>query len=231
MADREKIAEGLGVVRMTQREEKARIVYRYMRMIYCVISAALVLIYALRHDSYHLSISIGTFAFPILLELVWKLPFLKRVWQIDCMILGFIFLGYPLGSCVDLFTLFPGYDKVVHTLSGVFVSVLALILYYVLKPEHRMEKRDSALAVAFMLTASIAVAGLWEIGEYLLSGIVGWDLQQVLTTGVADSMQDMIVCTLGTLATVPAALHGCSGKPGFLSGIVRDFVAAQFPEP
>ena len=215
----------------THREKRAKRIYIGFATFYCLLSAVLVVLYGIRRDFYHMGISLGTFAFPILLELVWRLPDWNRVWQLNCLILGFVFIAYPLGSCVDLFHWLPGFDKVAHTLSGTFVGILALMLYYSLKPGHGIERGDMALAICFMLVTSIAVAGLWEIGEYLLSGIVGRDLQQVLTTGVADSMQDMIACTLGTLATVPAALHGCSDKPGFLSGIVRDFVAAQFPEP
>jgi len=77
-----------------------------------------------------------------------------------------------------------------------------------------------ALAICFMLVTSIAVAGLWEIGEYLVSGTVGRDLQEVAATGVADSMQDMIVCILGTLAVLPVAYHLCREQRGLFSNMV-----------
>ena len=210
------------------RERKARRLYHGFLAFYCLHSAALVTLYALRQDVYHLSITLGTFAFPILLELVWRLSPLRRVWQLDCLVLGFVFIAYPLGSCVDLFHWLPGFDKVAHTLSGTFTSVLALMLFYGLKPGHRVERADAALAVSFMLLSSIAVAGLWEIGEYLVSGIVARDLQRVAETGVADSMQDMIVCTVGALATIPAALRLCQGRHGLFSGMVHDFIVLNF---
>ena len=212
----------------THREKRAKRIYIGFATFYCLLSAVLVVLYGIRRDFYHMGISLGTFAFPILLELVWRLPDWNRVWQLNGVILGFVFVAYPLGSCVDLFHWLPGFDKVAHTLSGPFVGILALMLYYSLKPGHGIERGDMALAICFMLTTSIAVAGLWEIGEYLVSGIVGRDLQEVAATGVADSMQDMIVCTLGTLVLLPVPYHLCRGQRGLFSDMVRDFVAIQF---
>lgn len=213
---------------LQSRQQRTRAVYRGIATFYCLLCVSLVIFYVIRHDAYHLGVSLGALAFPIALPLVWKLPFLKRVWSLDCLILGFVFIAYPLGSCVDLFHWLPGFDKVAHTLSGTFVSLLALILYYCLKPGHAIERRDKALATAFMILASIAVAGLWEIGEYALAGIVGRDLQRVMATGVADSMQDMIVCALGTLAAVPIAFRLSDGKDGVLSNTVRDTIFLHF---
>ena len=51
----------------------------------------------------------------------------------------------------------------------------------------------------------------------------GRDLQNVAATGVGDSMQDMIVCMIGTLAALPAAAQLAGGKSGLLSGAVRTF--------
>lgn len=212
----------------THREKRAKRIYIGFATFYCLLSTALVVLYGIRRDYYHMGISLGTFAFPILLELVWRIPGLNRVWQLNCLILAFVFIAYPLGSCVDLFHWLPGFDKVAHALSGTFVGILALMLYYFLKPGHRLEQGDMALVMCFMLVTSIAVAGLWEIGEYLVSGIVGLDLQKVVETGVADSMQDMIVCMLGTLVVLPAAQHLCRGQHGMLSDMVRDFIEIQF---
>ena len=217
-------------IELQNRQQRARAVYRRFETFYCLLCVSLVIFYAIRHDAYHLGVSLGALAFPIALPFVWKLPFLKRVWSLDCLILGFVFLVYPLGSCVDLFYWLPGYDKVAHTLSGTFVSLLALILYYVLKPGHAIERKDKVLATVFMLLASIAVAGLWEIGEYALSGIVGRDLQRVMATGVADSMQDMIVCTLGTIAAIPVSLRLSDGKKGVLSNMARNTICLHFGE-
>ena len=209
---------------MEQREARFAKVNRIFLAFYYLFSAVLIVVYAIRKDGYHLGISIGTLAIPPALALFYRITRLKRVHQLDFLILAFTFLAYPLGSCLDFYRILPGFDKVAHTLSGVFVSVLCLVLYYFLKPGHAVEARDAALAMVFTFFGSMAVAGLWEIAEYLISFVVGLDLQRVAATGVADSMQDMIVCMIGTLVTLPFVHRLCHGKTDPLTGAVSTFV-------
>ena len=75
----------------------------------------------------------------------------------------------------------------------------------------------------------MAVAGLWEIGEYILSKITLRDMQNVASTGVADSMQDMIVCLLGTLLLLPAVKHLAEGKTTVLNVLIPPFVEDILP--
>ena len=209
---------------MEQREARFAKINRIFLACYDLFSTVLIVVYAIRKDGYHLGISIGTLAIPPALALFYKITGLKRVHQLDFLILAFTFLAYPLGSCLDFYRILPGFDKVAHTLSGVFVSVLCLVLYYFLKPTHKIETRDAALAMVFTFLGSMAVAGLWEIAEYLISLVVGLDLQRVAATGVADSMQDMIVCMIGTLVTLPFVHRLCHGKADPLTGAVSAFV-------
>ena len=55
------------------------------------------------------------------------------------------------------------------------------------------------MASVFTLAVAVAVAGIWEIAEYITGLICGTDPQNVLTTGVADTMWDIIVCAFGAL--------------------------------
>ena len=207
-----------------RREKRFSKINRIFFALYLAFSAALIVVYAIQKDGYHLGISLGTpLVFPAL-ALFYKLFRLKRVHQMDFLIVAFTFLAYPLGSCLDLYRILPGFDKVTHCLSGAFVGLLCLILYYALKPGHAIESSDAALAMAFVFFGSMAVAGLWEVGEYLASAVVGLDLQRVALTGVADSMQDMIVCLVGTIAILPAVKRLCSGKSGLITGAVEAFV-------
>ena len=48
----------------------------------------------------------------------------------------------------------------------------------------------------------MAVAALFEIGEFALAPIVGRDLQRVIGTGVTDTIVDMIVCLVGTVCVL-----------------------------
>ena len=209
---------------MEKREACFARINRIFVAFYYLFSAVLIAVYAVQKDGYHLGISLGTLIIPPAIALFYRITRLKRVHQLDFLILAFTFLAYPLGSCLDFYRILPGFDKVAHTLSGVFVSLLCLVLYYFLKPGHKIEVSDRALAMAFTFLGSMAVAGLWEIGEYLISFVVGLDLQRVAATGVAYSMQDMIVCMLGTFATLPFVHRLCDGRTDLLTGAVSAFV-------
>ncbi len=209
---------------MERRETQFLLPNRILRIIYYVLGVLMVTAYALRRDFYHLAISIGTIAVPPLVDIAHRLLKLKPCGQLNFLILMFTFIAYPLGGCLDLYRHIPGFDKVAHTLSGVFVSVLCLALYYLLKPGHAIEKADLMLAASFTFLGSMAIAGLWELGEYAVSAIVRMDLQRVRTTGISDTMNDMLVCMAGTIAALPAVKHISEGKNGLISSAVRSFI-------
>ena len=206
------------------REERFKRINRVFVALYYLLSAVLIVVYSVMKDSYHLGISLGTLAMPPLIPLFYRIFRLKSVHQLNFLVLAFVTLAYPLGSCVDLYRYLPGFDKVAHTLSGVFVSILCLILYCALKKEHRVDRDDLVLAMVFTFFGSMAVAGLWEICEYAGSFITGRDLQRVAATGVADSMQDMIVCMAGTVATLPFVRRLALGRHDFITGAVEAFI-------
>ncbi len=192
--------------------------------LYCAFSLGLIAFYAIRRDSYHLDVSAMSLLMPLIIEAYnWLLP-IRRTWLIDVIVLGFIFLSHPLGVCVDLYATLPWYDKLCHMFSGTLMSLLCLAFYYLLKPNRRVEKEDAHLAAAFMFLGSMAIAGLWEIAEYIAAPIMHRDLQHVATTGVGDSMQDMIVCLIGTVIALPAALRMCGGRGGWLTAPVEVFL-------
>ena len=74
-----------------------------------------------------------------------------------------------------------------------------------------------------MLFASMAVAGVFELCEYVLAPLVGRDLQHVLDTGVSDTMGDMFVCLCGTLVSVALLLRSFRGKRSFLTDAADAF--------
>ncbi|MBE5767846.1 MAG: hypothetical protein E7335_11965 [Clostridiales bacterium] len=213
-------------IRRDELYKKAFIVYS---VFYCIFSAAISIFYIAVHDWYHAGISLGTFAIPIALAVMYRLLHWKRVWALDLLILIFTTISYQLGACIDLYHLLPGFDKLAHFLSGTFAGILCTLLYCLLTPEHKVSKESLPLALLFVFFGSMAVAGLWEIGEYILSKITLRDMQNVASTGVADSMQDMIVCLLGTLLLLPAVKHLAEGKTTVLNVLIPPFVEGILP--
>lgn len=215
--------------RIEHTEARCGRINRILFALYYLLSAAMIAVYAVRRDGYHLGISLGTLAIPLGLALLYRLFHLPRIHQLDFLVLAFTLLAYPLGSCLDFYARFPGYDKLVHMLSGAFVSLLCILLYCALKPGHRIEKQDLPLAILFTFFGSMAVAGLWELGEYAISLLTGRDVQHAIDTGVGDTMQDMLVCMLGTLATLPLLQSVAMGRHSFLTGPVDAFLFKLYP--
>lgn len=215
--------------RIDQTEARCARVNRIFFPLYLLLCAGMALVYALRRDGYHLGISLGALAIPVALLLFYRLTGLKLVHQIDFLILAFTLIAYPLGSCLDFYARFPGYDKLMHMLSGAFVSVLCILLYCALKPGHRIGRGDFALALLFTFFGSMAVAGLWELAEYAINLVTGRDVQHVLDTGVGDTMQDMLVCMIGTVATLPLLRPLSQGRQTRFTAPIDAFLERNLP--
>ena len=215
--------------RIDQTEARCARVNRIFFPLYLLLCAGMALVYALRRDGYHLGISLGALAIPVALLLFYRLTGLKLVHQIDFLILAFTLIAYPLGSCLDFYARFPGYDKLMHMLSGAFVSVLCILLYCALKPGHRIGRGDFALALLFTFFGSMAVAGLWELAEYGINLVTGRDVQHVLDTGVGDTMQDMLVCMIGTVATLPLLRPLSQGRQTRFTAPIDAFLERNLP--
>lgn len=108
--------------------------------------------------------------------------------KLEFFIITFIFMAHFLGVVADFYHRFYLYDKIMHTLSGVLSA--AISLYFLKDYKHRF-------IMAILISISIAVC--WEFFEYTSSVFLDADPQNVATTGVDDTMQDMMVATLGSI--------------------------------
>lgn len=111
----------------------------------------------------------------------------------------FIFLAHFIGSVVDLYHKIYWYDSFAHFLSGLLVAFIATYLLVILK---KYDRKSISFNILFILGMSFMVAGLWEMFEFISDKLFSKDAQNVLTTGVDDTMKDMIVAFFGTLLYV-----------------------------
>lgn len=198
---------------MQQKEKQFRIAARIVTIVFLLINIALGIYYVTLGKVYNFTLLFCAPLLPPLLAGLYRFFKFERVYQLDILIYFFFFALYTIGLATNGYHYIPYYDKFAHTFSGVFTSYLAFILFYVLKPEKKIEQSDFALASAFTLAVSVAVAGLWEIAEYVTGVICGTDPQNVLTTGITDTMWDMIVCTFGALfMLIPYYFYYRKGK-------------------
>lgn len=147
----------------------------------------------------------------------------------------YIVLTYGIGMIFNGYDRLPGYDKVMHTLTGVIFGLCGLIAFYVLKPRregHIVIEREEYWQAAFFSAgfASLIAVG-WEIVEFVINLVLHNDPQHVLDTGVNDTMLDLIVCLIGSLLFwLPMHRYYHSGKKGLLMGVFDSFLQTNRKE-
>lgn len=135
-------------------------------------------------------------------------------------------MGYSLGTVIRFYDFFPGYDKMLHTFSGVLFSIVGVCLYSRISGD--WDRRKSLpIMLAFGFGFSMFVAVLWEIFEYVGFLLTGHDAQNVASTGVGDTMWDLIVCFLGScLVMLDGWVYARRGR-SILMRLVTSFDAAN----
>ena len=157
---------------MTKREEFFKKLYPFLLGFYALFNIAWGIYYIVQAKPYYYILAFCSLLFIPIVELFYKLLHFKPVYQLNAFIYIFIFMLYTLGLVLRFYSVVPYYDKVAHTLSGVFVSFLGLILFYLIKPNRKIEEIDFPLASVFTVAVSMAMACFWEICEYVLSLVV-----------------------------------------------------------
>ena len=215
--------------RSLQRDESYQPIRKAVRLVYVLTGIGLAVRGFYRRDLYKFMLSLSTLLLVPGIELIRRWTRWKGGWQMETYIYGFSLLGWTLGGAAAWYARFPGYDKLVHCLSGVFVSLLILVIYRVLENDPEHHRSNPAMESFFVFFGSMAVAGLFELCEFTLSSITGRDLQHVLDTGVTDTMGDMFVCMLGTLFLLALLHRARHGKPDVLTDAVDAFVRPNLP--
>ena len=149
---------------------------------------------------YNLLLAAAAFALPAVPFLLYRLCRLRSVYLLEIVFDWFVLAAVPFASLFGGYDLVPYWDKILHFLSGFLFAVLGTAVYFTKKPDHALERADAFNASLYTWMFAMMSAVLWEIWEYLVS-FSGADPQQVAATGVGDTMQDMIVCTVGGLIT------------------------------
>ena len=128
------------------------------------------------------------------LYIVQKLFKIKINEVINLIYIIFIFMAHFLGVICELYNHIYWFDKFVHFLSGIVTAFVAIYLLVKCKKD-----KNIFFDILVIISLTLAVAAFWEIFEYLSSFYFHMDPQKVLTTGVSDTMGDIIVAFLGSV--------------------------------
>ncbi len=141
----------------------------------------------------------------------------------------FSFMAVVLGNVYEMYAKIPVWDKMLHSASGFLITMIGLMLFYTLtKKDFTKQPELLSVAIVFAESFNIAVAAVWEIYEYLLLVFFNIDAVNFYTTGMNDTMQDMIVCLIGGLITAFFVwLDVKRKKHFFLLNFYRHFLAVN----
>src|SRR3989338_1264982 len=111
----------------------------------------------------------------------------------------FIYATLFLGEVKDYYVKYPWWDTLWHTSSGLAFGILGFIILYVIYKSGKI-KASTKIVAMFAFAFALAIGALWEIVEYTLDITLGTSMQTVVNgSGLADTMKDLIVDSLGAL--------------------------------
>ena len=153
------------------------------------------------HNQY-LGMTFVACVMPFVVPVLLKIFKLKAPLEVYILNIIFMYFASVIGSCIDGYQM-PYFDKIVHCFSGVIAMEITYIVY---KHYFRNDKRKGIMFVIMnALNASIAL--LWEFYEYALLVFFQYDAIRHVTTGVHDSLTDMLVAVLGGLILSLYLIH------------------------
>ena len=137
----------------------------------------------------------------------------------------FVFLTLFLGSATDFYYKYWWWDVVLHTGSGFLMGIVGFIVLFLLNHTRQLPAGMRPAFVCFFgVTFSVSLGVLWEIFEFVVDRYSDANMQSQ-ETGVVDTMQDLIVDTIGAIVV---ALMGWSyartGRYSFIADGVGSFV-------
>ena len=133
---------------------------------------------------------------PKIFNYIFKKSKIKITDDIEFAYLIFLILAFLFGSIMGGYSKIYWYDSFTHLLSGIFTAFMAPIL---LKWLNRYDKNDIVFNIIYIILITLSVAVLWECVEFTIDKVLGMDTQKVLTTGVDDTMKDMICALIGSI--------------------------------
>ena len=135
---------------------------------------------------------------PVMLvpKILKKLFKLNLTDSVELIYLIFVFFAHFLGSIVNFYHTINNYDKIIHLASG---TVSAFFGLYLLINFKKHDHKSILFNVLYIIAFTLMIASFWEFFEYFNDNLFDKDAQNVLTTGVDDTMKDMIAALIGSI--------------------------------
>lgn len=174
----------------------------------------------------------NVFLSSIVLLLTLSPTLLYRKWgvfvppEFQLVAVAFIFLSLYLGSARDFYYKYWWWDLVLHTSSGFLLGIVGFIALFMLNRSRAIPQGlKPAFVCFFAVTFAVFLGVVWEIFEFAVDSVSPAQNMQSRETGVTDTMQDLIVDTIGaTIVAVMGYAYARSGRYSFIADGVGAFV-------
>lgn len=140
----------------------------------------------------------------------------------------FVFLSLFLGSATDFYYKYEWWDVVLHTSSGFLLGIVGFIALFWLNSSERIPRgMQPGFVCFFAVTFAVFLGVLWEVFEFIVDRFTNANMQST-ETGVKDTMQDLIVDTIGAvIVALMGYAYSRSGRYSFIADGVRKFIVAN----
>jgi uncharacterized membrane protein YjdF len=149
--------------------------------------------------------------------------------EIQILVVLFVFATLFLGEVRDYYERFWWWDLVLHTTAGLLLGVLGFMIVYMLNEDRHvdMHMRPSFVAL-FAFSFALGIGGLWEIFEFAMDRLFGMTMQKPTPgdpSGLTDTMQDLIVDTLGAaIVSLAGWRYLRRARTSYVEGWARRFI-------
>ncbi len=99
------------------------------------------------------------------------------------------------------------YDKIVHFSSGILVVAAGQEFFELFRRQSGSKKDILWFQILFLVSAVALVAVGWECYEFLYDEVFGGHMQELVKSGVSDTMWDMIASLMGGFLGVFCILY------------------------
>lgn len=124
---------------------------------------------------------------------------IKMTDEVKILNVVFIYFASLIGSCLGGYHV-AYFDKIVHFFSGILASIFAVFIFTLIKKQtHISNKQDYIIFLIFIVAVNLSIAVIWEFYEYGMLIFFNNDCINHYSTGVHDSLTDMICAFLGGL--------------------------------
>ena len=199
--------------------------FLYLAIVIYVGTAIYAFVYNYRmNDMRGIGMGVVALLTPWLIPALFKIVKLKASDEIYILNIIFIYFASLIGSCLGGYGL-PFFDKALHFSSGIFATILAMMLYSWIKHTKKAETQaDKAIFFIFINAVNMAIALLWEFYEYSMLIFFNNDCINHYTTGVHDSITDMLCAfTAGLIITTLVVRYYKTGKKDFFISLYEKF--------